>query len=199
MIQPVTKELADSFGLDEPKGALIAEVTEGGPAQQSGLERGDVITAFNGQTIHDSRDLPGLVANAPVGSEAQVKLLRGGQEQDISVKLGELPDQLASRRPAQADQESWGMTVADLTPDIARRFQLDASREGVVVTAVEPDSPAASAGIQPGDLIEEVNRKTVTSVTEFSTAIADLNDEDTLLVLARRGTFTSFFALKKSG
>ena len=199
MIQPVTKELADSFGLDEPKGALIAEVTEGGPAQQSGLERGDVITAFNGQTIHDSRDLPGLVANAPVGSEAQVKLLRGGQEQDISVKLGELPDQLASRRPAQADQESWGMTVADLTPDIARRFQLDASREGVVVTAVEPGSPAASAGIQPGDLIEEVNRKAVTSVAEFSTAIADLNDEDTLLVLARRGTFTSFFALKKSG
>lgn len=199
MIQPVTKELADSFGLKEPKGALIAEVTEGGPAQRSGLERGDVITAFNGQTINDSRDLPALVANARVGSEAEVKLLRGGQEKDVSVKLGELPEQLARRRPAEADQESWGMTVANLTPDIARRFQLDTDRKGVVVTAVEPDSPAATAGIQPGDLIEEANRKTVTSVDEFSSVIADLKDKDTLLVLARRGTFTSFFALKKSG
>jgi serine protease Do len=89
--------------------------------------------------------------------------------------------------------------VANITPDITRRFQLDADRRGVVVTAVEPGSPAATAGIQPGDLIEEVDRKTVASVDEFSTAIADLQDKDTLLVLARRGTFTSFFALKKSG
>jgi serine protease Do len=126
-------------------------------------------------------------------------LLRGGQEKDVSVKLGELPEQLARRRPAEADQESWGMTVANITPDITRRFQLDADRRGVVVTAVEPGSPAATAGIQPGDLIEEVDRKTVASVDEFSTAIADLQDKDTLLVLARRGTFTSFFALKKSG
>ncbi len=196
MIQPVTKELADSFGLEEPKGALIAEVTEGSPAQRSGLERGDVITAFNGQTINDSRDLPALVADAQVGSEAEVRLLRGGQEKDVSVKLGELPEQLARRRPAQ---ESWGMTVANITPDIARQFQLDTARKGVIVTAVEPGSPAATAGIQPGDLIEEVNRKTITSIDEFSRAIADLKDDDTLLILARRGTFTSFFALKKSG
>ena len=199
MIQPVTKELADSFGLDEPKGALIAEVSEGGPAQQSGLERGDVITAFNGQTINDSRDLPALVAEAPIGSEATVTLLRSGQQQDISVKLGELPEQMAGGRPVWVDQESWGMTVANITPGIARRFQLDTNRRGVVVTAVEPGSPAAVAGIQPGDVIEEVNRKAVASVEEFSKAVAEQKDTDTLLVLARRGTFTSFFALKKSG
>ncbi len=199
MIQPVTKELAESFGLKEPKGALVAEVTEDGPAKKAGLERGDVITSFNGATINDSRDLPAVVAQAPVGSEAAIKILRGGKEENISVKLGELPAQLASAAPAEASQESWGMTVANITPEIARQFRLENDKKGVIVTEVEPGSPAASAGIQPGDLIEEVNRKAVTSVDEFTKAVADLKEEETLLVLARRGTFTSFFALKKSG
>lgn len=199
MIQPVTKELAESFGLKEPKGALVAEVTEDGPAKKAGLERGDVITSFNGATINDSRDLPAIVAQAPVGSDAAVKILRGGKEVNLSVTLGELPAQLASAEPAEASQESWGMTVANITPEIARQFRLENDKKGVIVTEVEPGSPAAAAGIQPGDQIEEVNRKAVTSVDEFTKAVAELKEEETLLVLARRGSFTSFFALKKSG
>jgi serine protease Do len=199
MIQPVTKELADSFGLTEPKGALVAEVTEDGPAKKAGLERGDVITTFNGVTINDSRDLPAVVAQSPVGSDAAVKILRGGKEENISVTLGELPSQLASAAPAEASQESWGMTVANITPEIAGQFRLESDKTGVIVTQVEPGSPAAAAGIRPGDLIEEVNRKAVTSVDDFTTAVAELKEEETLLILARRGTFTSFFALKKSG
>jgi serine protease Do len=198
MIQPVTKELAESFGLKEPKGALVGEVTEDGPAKRAGLERGDVITSFNGATINDSRDLPAIVAQTPVGSEAAIKILRGGKEENLSVKLGELPAQLASAEPAEASQESWGMTVANITPEIARQFRLENDKKGVIVTEVEPGSPAAAAGIQPGDLIEEVNRKAVISVDEFTKAVAELKEEETLLVLARRGTFTSFFALKKS-
>ena len=199
MIQPVTKELADSFGLKEPKGALVAEVTEDGPAKKAGLERGDVITTFNGVTINDSRDLPSVVAQARIGSEAAVKILRAGKEETISVTLGELPTRLASTQPAEASQEGWGMTVANITPEIADQFRLEDNTTGVIVTRVAPGSPAAAAGIQPGDLIEEVNRTAVTSVDEFSTVIAGLKEEETLLVLARRGAFTSFFALKKSG
>jgi serine protease Do len=90
------------------------------------------------------------------------------------------------------------MTVANITPEIARQFRLENDKKGVIVTEVEPDSPASAAGIQPGDLIEEVNRKAVTSVDEFTKAVAELKEKETLLVLARRGTFTSFFALKKS-
>ena len=90
------------------------------------------------------------------------------------------------------------MTVADITPEIARQFRLENDKKGVIVTEVEPGSPAAAAGIQPGDRIEEVNRKAVISVDEFTKAVAGLKEEETLLVLARRGTFTSFFALKKS-
>ena len=197
MIQPVTKELAESFGLQEPKGALVAEVTEDGPAEQAGLERGDVITSFNGVEIQDSRELPTVVANSSVGEAAQVVVLRTGKERTIEVTLGELPDQLASIQPIEKSQESWGMTLSNLTPDVTRQFRIDSDRKGVAVTEVEPGSPAADAGLQPGDVIEEVNRKTVTSVEEFTKALTE--DQDTMLVLVRRGTMTSFFALKKSG
>jgi len=91
------------------------------------------------------------------------------------------------------------MTVASLTAELARRFQLENDQKGVVVTEVEPGSPAELAGIQPGDVVEEVNRQPVSSVEDFNKAMADAKDKETLLLLARRGTFTSFFALRKAG
>jgi serine protease Do len=90
------------------------------------------------------------------------------------------------------------MTVANLSPEMARRFQLEGDRQGVVVTAVEPGSPAQLAGLLPGDMIKEVNRQTVSSVAEFTKAVADAKEQETLLLLAQRGTSTSFFALRKT-
>lgn len=199
MIQSVTPELARSFGLKEPTGALVADVTKDGPADRAGVKRGDVIIAFNGTSIKDSHDLPALVAQTPVGEKAEVTVLRGGKEQTFTVKLGELTDQQAKAEGGEESGESWGMTVANLTTDIARRFQLDRDQKGVVVIDVDSGSPAELAGIQPGDVIEEVNRQRIESVDDFTKAVASAKDRDTLLLLARRGDFTSFFALRKSG
>ncbi|MBI3249996.1 MAG: DegQ family serine endoprotease [Deltaproteobacteria bacterium] len=196
-IQSVTPELAKSFGLKEPLGALVAEVTKDGPAEKSGIERGDVIVAFNGTTIKDSHELPARVARTPVGEKAEVSILRGGKERTISVKLGELTDQQAKASGAEEDGGSWGMTVANITPDMARRFQMERSAKGIVLTEVEPGSPAELAGLQPGDIIEEVNRQAVDSVEDFTKAMTAAKEKETLLLLARRGNATSFFALRK--
>jgi serine protease Do len=198
-IQSVTPELAKSFGLKEPMGALVAEVTKDGPAEQAGLERGDVITAFNGTTIKDSHELPALVARTPVGEKAEVTVLRGGKEKIFAIKLGELTDQQAKAERGEESGENWGMTVASPSSELARRFQLDRNQKGVVVTEVEPGSSAELAGIQVGDVIEEVNRQPIESVEDFNQAIAAAKDKETLLLLARRGNATSFFALRKSG
>jgi serine protease Do len=199
-IQSVTTELAKSFGLDEPKGALVAEVTPGGPAEKAGLERGDVITAFQGTKIQDSHELPSLVARSPVGQSAEVTILRGGKERTVTVKLGELPDQQEARTERGEERgETWGMSVSNITPDVARRFQIEGDRKGVVVLEVEPGSPAETAGIQPGFIIEEINRNQIASLDDFNNAVAAAKDKDTLLLLARQGNISSFFALKKAG
>jgi serine protease Do len=197
-IQSVTPELAKSFGLKEPIGALVAEVTSGGPAEKAGLQRGDVITTFNGTTVKDSHELPALVARTPVGEKAEVVILRNGKEQNYSVKLGELTDQQAKAEQRGEDSEStWGMTVANLSSEAARRFQIEKAQKGVVVTEVEPDSPAAASNIQPGDIIEEVNRQPVRSVEEFEKAVTAAKEKETLLMLVRRGNASTFFALRK--
>ncbi|MGE0823631.1 MAG: DegQ family serine endoprotease [Candidatus Binatia bacterium] len=198
-IQAVTPELAKSFGLNEPAGALVAEVTSGGPAEKAGLQRGDIITAFKGETIKDSHDLPALVARSPVGDRAEVKVLRNGKEQTYTVKLGELPDQQAQAEQEEGGEEGWGMSVANLSSEAARRFQIDPDQKGVVVTDVDPYSPAGSSNIQPGDIIEEVNRQPVNSVDDFNKAITNTKDKDTLLLLVRRGNASTFFALRKEG
>lgn len=194
MIQAVTPELARSFGLQETRGALVAEVTPGSPAAQVGMQRGDIIVEFNGTAIRDSHELPALVAQSPVGSRAKVTVLRDGKERTFSVTLGELKDQEAR---AQSGESQWGMTVADLSPELARRFQLEQDRKGVVVVDIEPGSPADTGGLRPGDIIEEVNRQPVSTVKDFTTAVASAKGRETLLLLVRRGNTTSFFALRQ--
>ena len=198
-IQTVTAELAKSFDLEEPIGALVAEVTEGGPAEKAGVERGDIITHFKGEQILKSHDLPAMVARTPVGAEVKVRILRGGKEQTISVALGELTDQIARAGGREESEASWGMTVADISDEHLQRYRLPDDQKGIVVTEVEPGSPAELAGIRPGDVIEEVNRQAVKSVPDFTTAVKEAKDAETLLLLARRGNFTSFFALRKQG
>jgi serine protease Do len=196
-IQSITPELAKSFELDEAKGALVAEVTKDGPAEKAGIKRGDIISAFKGKTVEDSHDLPSLVAQSPVGDKAAVSVLREGKKKSFTVTLGELPDDPAKAESGDASKAGWGMTVANISDETARRFQIDREQKGVVITAVESGSPAEQAGIQPGDVIEEINRQPVTSVEAFTKALANAKNQETLLLLARRGNFSSFFALRK--
>jgi len=199
LIQPVTPELAQSFGLKESRGALVAEVTPESPAAKAGLQRGDVIIKFNDKAIEDSRALPTLVAQTSVGTKATVTILRSGEEKTFPITLGELSDQQAKAELGEASSENWGMTVADLSPEIARRFQIENDQKGVVVSEVEPGSPAGEAGLRPGDVITEVNRQSVTSVKDFTQAAATTKEQETLLLLVQRGDFSSFLALRKAG
>ncbi|MGE0824639.1 MAG: DegQ family serine endoprotease [Candidatus Binatia bacterium] len=198
-IQDVTPELATSFGLTEPTGALVADVTKDGPADKAGLKRGDVITAFLGTPITAAHDLPALVAQSPVGEKAEVTVLRDGKEKTLTVTLGELTDQRASAEGGAESGANWGLTVANLTPETTRRFDLDPDEPGVVITDVDSGSPADDAGLQPGDVIQEVNRRAITSVDDFTTAVKATTPKDTLLLLVRRQEGVLFFALHQAG
>jgi serine protease Do len=178
---------------------LVAEVTEDGPAEKAGIERGDVVIAFNGTAVKNSHELPVLVAQTPVGDKAKVTLLHSGQEKTLLVKIGELADQQAKASGSEDSGESWGMTVSNITPEVARRFQLKGTQKGVIVTNIDPGSSAQTAQLKAGDVIEEVNRQPIDSVEIFNKVIAGEKDKETLLLLTRRGNATAFFSLRKQG
>ncbi len=194
MIQKITPELARSFKLESQTGALVADVTPGGPAEKAGLKHGDVITAFNGHKIDDFSELPGIVADTPVGSQAKVLAIRQGKEKTFDVTIGELTEEQIASIPAQT--QDLGLTVKDLTPELATRMGLP-SDEGVVITGVEDDSPAAEVGLKPGDLIVEINREPVKNQSDYRRLMLDVRAEDSILFLIKRGSSTLFFAVEK--
>ena len=192
-IQEVTPELAKSFSLKEKKGALVAQVISGSPAEKAGIEPGDVLVEFDGKEIADSKDLPRMVASTPVGKAVTVKLSRNGKVLDQQVKVGEMEEK-AEVAKTPSSKKSLGITVQDLTPDIAKGLGLRKDT-GVVVTGVEPGSPAADAGIRTGDVIREVNRKPVKDVQDFIQKIEKTKDQDNVLLFLQRGQNNLFAAV----
>jgi serine protease Do len=192
-IQDVTPELAKSLGLKESKGALISQVVPGGPADKAGFEQGDVIVNFDGRLVVDSKDLPRIVASTPVGKTVTVKLLRDGQEVERQAKVGEMGEENTSAAESPI-HPSLGVTVQNLTPQVARELGLKKSA-GVVVTGVEPGSPAADAMIQIGDVIQAVNRKPVKNVDDFVKTIEKAKGGGSLLLLVQRGANSLFAAV----
>jgi serine protease Do len=206
-IQGVTEEIAESLGLPEAQGALVASVTPTGPAEGAGIEAGDVILEFNGQQITQMRSLPRIVAETDVGREADVLLWRRGEERTVSVTLGELPDEttlaqmgdVPSETMASAiDIESLGLTVDALGEDIRSRFELPPEARGVVILDVEPGSPAEAEALRPGDLIVEVNQTEVGSPPEVLAKVNEAKNEGrsaVLLLIDRQGDLR-FVALR---
>ena len=193
-IQDVTPELAKSLGLKESKGALVSQVVPGGPADKAGIEQGDVIVNFDGQLVGDSKDLSRIVAPTPVGKTVAVKLFRDGKEVERQAKVGEMEEETASEAAKSPIHPSLGVTVQNLTPQIARELGLKKSA-GVVVTGVEPGSPAAEAMIQAGDVIQAVNRKPVKNVDDFVKTVEKAKGGGSLLLLVQRGQNTLFAAV----
>jgi serine protease Do len=193
MIQRVTPDIADSLGLAASKGALVAEVMKDGPAEEAGLKVGDVIVEFDGHAIKESTELPMLVARTPVGKTVTVKVIRDKGTQSFSVKIGELKEE--ETPVAGGKEESLGLTVQPLTPEIADSLGLDKDVEGVVVSGVEPDSSAEEAGMRRGDVILEVNREPVKDLSSYRKALK-AGKGKTVLFLVRRGENTIFLALK---
>jgi serine protease Do len=193
-IQEITPELAKSLSLKEKKGALVAQVVAGGPAEKAGIEQGDVIVEFGGKEVADSKDLPLIVATTPVGKDVTVKLLRNGQVMDRQVKVGEMEEKGVKVSSVPASHKSLGITVQNLTPEIAGQLGLK-KETGVVVTGVEQGSPAEEAGIQAGDVIQQVNRKPVKGVEDFVQKVEKTGSQDSILLLLQRGQNNLFAAV----
>jgi serine protease Do len=192
-IQEVTPELAKSFGLKEKKGALVAQVVSGSPAEKAGVEQGDVILEFDGKEVADSKDLPRMVASTPVGKAVTIRLSRNGNILDRQVKVGEMEEK-AEVAKTPSTKKSLGITVQNLTPEMAKGLGLKKGT-GVVVTGVESGSPAADAGIRTGDVIREVNRRPVTDVQDFVQQIEKAKDKDNVLLFLQRGQNNLFAAV----
>ena len=198
VIQRVTPELQEAMGLPGTEGALVSRVDPRGPAHSAGIERGDVILRFDGKPIATMEDLPRLVAAAPPGSKAEVVVMRGGEERTLQVELGKLDEgaQVAAAEGELGEESgpaAFGLRVQPLTPELAEQLSVDES-EGVVVSAVEPGSPADEAGLRRGDVILEVDQQPVASVAAFQKAT---QGRDKALLLVRRADATIFVAVKK--
>jgi serine protease Do len=196
-IQEVTPALAKAFGLNEPRGALVGDVAPASPAAKAGITKGEIITELNGERISDSRTLRLKIAQMAPGTTVRLKLLSDGHEREVTVTLGELPAEAERNSGGGAEPGSAleGVTVEDLTPQIAQQLNLPPQTRGVVVTSVRPDSPAQEAGLRRGDVIQEVNRKPVTNSAEFERAVLRAG-KGTVLLLVNRGGNTMFIAIE---
>ena len=197
MIQKVTPEIAESLNLKDPKGALVADVMKDGPAAEAGVKVGDVIVEFDGHGVKDSIELPLLVARTAIGKTVKIKVIRDKGTETLSVKVAELKDEEAA--VAAGKEESFGLTVQPLTPDIADSLGLSNDLKGVVISGVEQGSAADDAGLRRGDVILEVNREAVKDLTAYRKAVKGAAKGKSVLFLVRRGENTIFVALKPSG
>ncbi|MBD9355901.1 DegQ family serine endoprotease [Methylomonas albis] len=197
-IQDVTRQLAESFGMDRPHGALVSKVIPGGPAEKAGIQIGDIIVEFNGQVIETSGELPPRVGMTPIDEKAKVKIIRQGDKQDLSVKIGLLPAQpsAAANGPAATPEMAvnrLGLAVADLTTE--QRQQLQVEKNGVLVQKVNKGI-AMDAGIQPGDIILRIQNNVVRDAAEFNSIVAKLPVEKSIALLVQRNGSPVFLAFK---
>jgi len=194
MIQEVTPEIAHALGLKEVKGALVADVTPGSPADKADIRRGDVIIEYNGKKIEEMNELPRLVANTPVGKSVPIKIWRNGKIKQLTVKVGELEEKVAKGERRYAPQDL-GLKVEELTPYLAQRLGVKRIH-GVIITYVVPGSPAHEAGLSRGDIILKINRHPIEDLNDYQDIINSAKPGDTLLFLIERREGTLFVALK---
>ncbi|UCE54291.1 MAG: DegQ family serine endoprotease [Desulfobacterales bacterium] len=193
MIQNITPELKEKLGLGTEEGALVSDVVSGGPADKAGMKRGDVILRFDDKAIRSSRDLPFVVASTPIGKTVTVEVIRDSQQINLQVKTEELKEEADAAPPDEA-RPYLGMQVQEITPEMAKNYGLSRT-SGVIIVEVESGSPAAEAGLVPGDIIVEIDKKPVSDVKSFNRLLAGIKEGDTLLFLIDRGGTTIFVTL----
>jgi serine protease Do len=195
-VQDITEDLAKSLKLKDRNGALVTEVFEGDPADKAGIKQGDIIVEVDGKKVKDTHELLRFVAVLPVGKKAAVKVLREGQLKELQLTVAEREEkkELASGRGESKD--TYGMSVQDITPDMAKQLGLP-SAGGVIVTRVREGSAADEGGLQPYDVILQVNRVKVSSARDFQREISKKTADDRILLLIRRGKGTYYVAIRK--
>jgi serine protease Do len=193
-IQGLTPDLAASLGLDKTTGALVSSVVHDGPADRAGIKAGDVIVGYEGKEIHNANDLPFLVAGTPVGKTVSFQVFRGKKEITLAVAIGKMKEEeVVASTPKKG---GLGLTVEQITPDVAESLGLQRT-DGVVITAVAPDSLGDEAGLQPGDIIREINRQPIRDLSEYRKAMENTAQSKSILFLVQREDNTIFLALRK--
>jgi serine protease Do len=202
-IQTIDQDLANSLGLDEPKGALVAQVTPDSPAAKAGLEQGDVIVEYAGQPIEELRELTSAVGDTEAGTKAKVVVWRDGREQTLEVEIAQMPSEdqvvaMTTDRDGATDTPKLGVVLAELTDEARKELELPADVEGVVIADVQPGSPAAEKGLQRGDVILEADRKPVSDPAMVAEAVREATErgEEAILLLVKRDGQDRFVALE---
>ena len=202
VVSRVTTDVAVSLGMPEAKGVIVNSVKAGSAAEKAGIRRGDIITAINDAAVNDTNAFRNRVASNAPGSEVTLTVLRDNKEQKIRATLGEFTEEAAREEnqneggpSSRSGGGKLGISVEPLTPDIAQELQLKPGTTGVVVSSVHPAGPAVEAGIQRGDVIQEVNRQAVKSAEDLRAAIEKSGGKPVLLLLNRRGE-TAFLAVR---
>jgi serine protease Do len=203
---PITKEQAEAFGTPTTNGAVLSSVAEGGPADNAGLEPGDVIVEFNGRPVADSDSLVGMVVATKPGTSVPVTIYRDRQRKTLSITVDELDLEAEQGRLARRGDTGgnepptstgFGMDLAPITPEIARELELPRGRGGAIVTDIDRNSPAAAAGLVPNDVILEVNRQAVTSVSQVTRELERARSGQAVLLLFWRDGQQQFTTMTK--
>jgi serine protease Do len=193
-IQDITPELAKSFGLKSSQGVLISGVAKGSPAEKAGLLQGDVILRFHGKEIENAHMLSQLAAATAPNTQVKIDILRNGKAETITLTVGTMPSEEQEIAPPQ-EETNWGMAVQELTPQLAEQLGLEPGTTGVVISDIRSGSPAAEAGLRPGDLIKEMDRKAINSLDDYRQALSQLKKGDNLLLLIKRGSGAFYVVL----
>lgn len=196
MIQEVTPELAKQFGLEKPHGALVAQVLEESPALKAGMKREDIILEFDGNEINKSSELPRIVGNTPIGRRVDVTVIRNGREKRLKVEVGEMKEERVARAEGFAAEKELGITVQDLTPEIAKHLALS-EKAGVLVSQVKAGSPAYEAGIKRGDVIREIDRQPIGDLRAYERQMSEIKGKKEVLMLIQRNDNTFFVVLQR--
>lgn len=198
LIQDVTLDLAESFGMDKPRGALVAKVLPDSPAEDAGMKVGDIIVRFDGKDVISSASLPPIVGSSKLGAKLPVDIIRNSDRKQVKVKLGELPDDTIKTRaskPAEATTNRLGLTVGELADEMRNELEID---HGVVVERIV-NGAALDAGIRKGDIIVSIGDKPVKDPDQFQSIVEDLAAGQSVAMLVQRGTSPTFMALKVPG
>ncbi len=194
MIQKITTELKEKLQLKDEKGALVADVTRDGPAENAGIKRGDVIISFDGKEIKEMSELPFIVASTRVNKTVLVEVMRRGKKKSIKVKIGELKEEAEAKAEIE-EKSDLGMTVEKITPELVRQFGLS-ERSGIVVVHVENNSPAERAGIRQGDIFVEIDQEPIKELSKYREKLQEYEKGDTILFLVKRKGTTLYLTLK---